>query len=110
MAGYSRRKPNQLSAAQAAAAGRAHVGAGQADPPEDADRAREDPGAGRRDLHHGHPRPGRGHDHGAPPGRHDRRPDRPVRHAAGRLRVPEFPLRGQLHRVDQHVHRHHRRR
>src|SRR5690606_3908589 len=54
--------------------------------------------------------PGRGYDHGAPPGRHDRRPDRPVRHAPGRLRLPEFALRGRLHRLDQPAHRHHRGR
>ena len=51
-------------AAEAAAARRADVRARQADPPAHADRTGQHPRQGRRDLHDGHARSGRGDDHG----------------------------------------------
>ncbi len=92
MGRYAKRKPHQLSGGQqqrvalarslvkrpqAAVARRTDVGARQADPAAHADRGRQHPPVGRRDVHHGHARPGRGDDHGPTARRDERRPDRP---------------------------------
>ena len=99
---FAKRKPHQLSggqrqrvalarcagqAAEAAAARRAARRARQEAARGDAVRAHEHPGQARHHLHRRDPRPGRGDDPLHPHRRHECRPDRADRHAAGDLRV-----------------------
>ena len=95
MTQYAKRKPHQLSGGcagqEAALADAARVGA--------------DHRACRRDLRDGHPRPGRGHDHGRAHRHHASGLDRPGRQPDGYLRDAGKPSGLRVHRQRQPVRR-----
>ena len=76
------------------------------------DALRDPPAARRISLHHGlrHPRPVRGDDHRRPDRGHERRQDRPARHAGRHLRPAAIGIRRALHRRQQRDQGHRARR